>query len=463
MKSKTLGVLPTALSVLILAISTQSVHAADGIAELLLKKGVITADEYKQLKQESNVTPTAATTPVAVASTPTPSAMPNISFSKGLVISSIDGSYSAQIGTLMQLDAAGYNDSGMDNNAGTEMRRGRLYLQGTLMKDWQYKFEMEFFGNSGTEVTDAYVRYSGFKPFESAKPLGITVGHFKIPFSFEQLMSDKDLSLMERSLPNAFLKSRAPGLMLSTSGDHWSAAAMGFGEQLYSNTTSPQQDEGGGASARMTWAPLIGDTHALHFGISAQYQSPTQRVGDEIISYATRPESHMTSLQLISTGNIAGDVKNAKLYGAELIASHDNFTFQSEYIRTTVSRDTGDDPTFSGWYAQGAWMITGESRPYDVGAGVFKGISPLHPVSTNDGSSFLGKGAWEVVARYSTMDLNDTNITGGRERNATLGLGWYANNFVRISGNWVHVFDIDGGKYDDGSLNALQMRFQLAY
>ncbi len=52
---------------------------------------------------------------------------------------------------------------------------------------------------------------------------------------------------------------------------------------------------------------------------------------------------------------------------------------------------------------------------------------------------------------------------GGRERNATLGLGWYANNFVRISGNLVHVYAIDGGKYDDESLNALQMRFQLAY
>lgn len=465
MRSKTFATLTAALSALIMAANAHTALAADGIAELLLKKGVITAAEYKQLKQESSnttvaITPSTTSTPAPAPSAATTSApaMPTISFSKGFVVSSIDGSYSAQIGTLMQLDAAGYNDSGMDNNSGTEIRRGRLYLQGTVMKDWQYKFEMELFGSTGTEVTDACVRYNGFKPFETAKPLAVTLGHFKIPFSFEQLMSDKDLSLMERSLPNAFLKSRAPGVMLSTNGEHWSAAAMGFGEQLYSNTASPQQDEGGGASARVTWAPMVNDSSALHLGLSAQYQYPTQRIGDETISYSTRPESHMTSLSLISTRNISGDVDNAKLYGAEIIATYGSLTLQSEYIRANVSRNIGDDPTFSGLYAQGAWMITGERRPYDVSTGVFKGISPLHPVGTNN-----SYGAWELVARYSTMDANDANITGGRERNATLGLGWYANNFVRISSNWVHVFDIDGGNYDDGSLNALQMRFQLAY
>lgn len=454
MTPRTFGV-ATALYALA-AVGAQAVYAADGIADLLLKKGVITADEYQQLKQESHL----ASVSPAPASNPT---MPNISFSKGFVVSSIDGSYSAQIGTLMQLDAAGYNDSNaIDNNAGTEMRRGRLYVQGTVMKDWQYKFEMELFGNTGTEVTDAYVRYNGFKPFENSKPLAVTIGHFKIPFSFEQLMADKDLSLMERSLPNAFLKSRAPGIMASSSGEHWSIAAMGFGEQLYSNTSSPQQDEGGGASTRFTWAPIVTEHGILHLGLSAEYVEPTQKAGGGTIGYSTRPESHMTSLSLIGTGNIGGDVDKAELFGAELAATYDTLTLQTEYIRSTVSRDIDDNPAFSGWYVQGAWMLTGEKRPYDVGGGIFKGISPSQPVGTGGSSSF-GTGAWELVARYSNMDLSDANISGGRERNATLGLGWYANNFVRISGNLVHVVDIDGGKYDGESLNALQMRFQFTY
>src|SRR5690606_5507108 len=235
----------------------------------------------------------AAPTPAPAPALPAPPT-PAIAFTKGVGITSVDGSFNAQFGTLMQFDVAGYNNTeDVDHNSGSAMRRGRLYMQGNVLKDWQYKLEMEFFGTSGTEVTDAYLRYNGFLPFATTKPLAITAGHFKIPFSFEQLMSDKDLSLMERSLPNALLKSRAPGVMVSTSGSHWTAAAMGFAEQLYSNTTN-QSDEGGGASARVTWAPIIDDGALLHVGVSAQYLWPTQRAAGETTSFSTRPESFIT-------------------------------------------------------------------------------------------------------------------------------------------------------------------------
>lgn len=466
---------------------TQAAHA--GIAELLLKKGVITQEEYQQLKNEAAAnTPVAAATipettpatttttppaaiPTAVAATTPAPVAPNISFSKGLVISSIDNSYSTQIGTLMQFDVASYVDSGsIDNNAGSNMRRGRLYLQGTALKDWQYKFEMELFGTTGTEVTDAYLRYNGFAPFTSIKPLAVTAGHFKIPFSFEQLMADKDLSLMERSLPNALLKSRAPGVMVSTSSEHWTAAAMGFGEQLYNNppsstsgsgTTNSQQDEGGGASARITWAPIIDDGELLHFGLSAQYQKPSQRAGGETLSFSSRPESFMTNLRTVDTKSISGDVKNAKLLGAEFSSVFGPAALTGEYIRAQVERDlkgsAGGDLTFAGWYAQASWMLSGEHRAYDANKGIFKGLAPLHPIGTG------GTGAWELTARYSVLDLNDLNISGGRERNTTLGLGWYANNFVRLSGNWVHVYEIEGGPFKDQSMNVLQARMQFAY
>jgi phosphate-selective porin OprO/OprP len=57
---------------------------------------------------------------------------------------------------------------------------------------------------------------------------------------------------------------------------------------------------------------------------------------------------------------------------------------------------------FNGWYAQGSWTLTGESRPYNPAAGSYGTIMPVHPFSLANASW----GAWEVAGRYSATDLN---------------------------------------------------------
>jgi phosphate-selective porin OprO/OprP len=54
-------------------------------------------------------------------------------------------------------------------------------------------------------------------------------------------------------------------------------------------------------------------------------------------------------------------------------------------------------------------------------------------------------------------------VNGGEERNATLALNWYLNNYLRTSLNYVHVLDLEGGSYDNKDLDALQLRMQLAF
>ena len=54
-------------------------------------------------------------------------------------------------------------------------------------------------------------------------------------------------------------------------------------------------------------------------------------------------------------------------------------------------------------------------------------------------------------------------INGGKERNVALALNWYANQFLRAGINYVQVLDLEGGSFDSKKLNALQLRFQLAY
>lgn len=73
-----------------------------------------------------------------------------------------------------------------------------------------------------------------------------------------------------------------------------------------------------------------------------------------------------------------------------------------------------------------------------------------------------GWGAFEIAYRLSGIDLNNENINGGKERNATYALNWYLNQFLRISFNIVDVIEVDGGAFNGEEPMIYQMRFQLA-
>ena len=106
-----------------------------------------------------------------------------------------------------------------------------------------------------------------------------------------------------------------------------------------------------------------------------------------------------------------------------------------------------DTPTFHGWYLEGTWILTGETKPYVAQAinnevGAFGNPVPSRPFSL-DGDSW---GAWELAARYSDTNLNYNptqlasssrlaGITGGDERIITLGINWYMNRNVKLQLN----------------------------
>ena len=432
--------------------------AVDMTTEILAQKGLITLEEYEKIRKAQSTQATVDTT-------------------DGLKFITSDKSFSAQLGTLLQMDAASYDSDIKDSagrdisNSGSEFRRIRLYMNGTFLTDWDYKTEIEFANT--TQLMDGYVAYRGFK---TSVPMQLTFGHFKIPFSQEALSADKGLTFMERSLPNAFLNARAPGAMISAGRDNWSSALMVFGEQL-SSSAAAVSDEGGGASLRLTWAPFIAPGANLHFGAATSVRIPSQNntslnttpvTYTESVRLRSKPESNIIETRLVDTGNII-DTEQTQLWGLELAGSINAVGFNAEYINTTITRDNSrSDLDFSGWYAQTSWSITGEERIYKGDKGLYDGIKPTKPVGQG------GNGAWELALRISEIDLSDgelqlrnnalvPEINGGEERNATFALNWYLNNYLRTSINYVHVMDIEGGSFSGKDLDAIQMRMQLAF
>ena len=74
------------------------------------------------------------------------------------------------------------------------------------------------------------------------------------------------------------------------------------------------------------------------------------------------------------------------------------------------------------------WMITGDPSTYSPKVGNVGKIAPLDPVSKG------GIGGWELAVRYQMLDNTDAPL-GGRGEEATLGLNWRLEDWMRLMVN----------------------------
>ena len=370
-----------------------------------------------------------------------------------LKFASEDGNFKFQIGGRIMVDAAFYNEDNidLDGEDGTEIRRGRLFVKGTMYKDWHWKAQYDF--ASSDEIKDLYIRYTGWEPTR------ITVGNFKQPASLEELTSSKYITFMERSLPNAFATGRRIGVMADHMRDHYTLAASVFGQDA--NDNDAEGDEGFGFGGRATWAPVNTKGQVAHLGGWGAWEE-AQDDENETIRFRARPESHITSTRLVNTGRIDADSKTS--YGFEAAGVMGPFSLQGEYMRASVDRDGPDsDPDFTGWYVYGSYFLTGDSRVYKKGA--FSRVKPNSVVGKG------GYGAWELAVRYSSLDLQDSNIDGGESDNLTVGVNWYATPNIRFMANYVRAAsDPFAGSLepkspgaDDDDLDIFQVRAQIDF
>jgi len=339
----------------------------------------------------------------------------------GIEIATKNKQFTAHVGGRLMADAAWYNEDKSALGNGTELRRVRIYISGTAFRDWAYKNQFDFAGNKVT-VKDAYLKYKGFKP------VTLTVGNFKEPFSLEELTSSKYITFMERALPNVFAGSRHLGVGISTHGENWTLAAGAYGDTV-SADPGEEGDEGWDLAARGTVA--LGCSRAcLHLGLGVRYRNPDDT---STVRFRERPESHIIDVRFVDTGTL-GDVDNLFQLGSEAALIYGPLSVQGEYMRVWVNRKGAlADLDFNGWYTQLSYFLTGESRSYAPAKGSFGRLKPKSPVGRG------GLGAWEVGVRYSSLDLTDSSVLGGEAKNITLGLNWYLNSHIRFMWNAIWV------------------------
>jgi len=421
---------------------TSVVHAEENqlleLLDVLRDKGAITDQEYQQLKTPSSQAGSYATASSDVM----------VTTGGGIEVQSNDGAFSAELGGRLMVDYAHYKEDTVPLGSGTELRRARLDLEGTMYGNWGYELSVDFSDSSQeVEVKDAYIAYNSLSDYS------ILIGHYKEPFSLEEQTSSKYITFMERALPNAFAPGRNIGIGYATHWEKSSFAAGVFGEAVDDGADS-EDDEGWALTARATHAPWASKRKALHLGLAASRREPDE---SREVKFSERPESHVTDVKYVNTGKIT-DVGYYVSLGAELAWVAGPLSLQGEYMQTTVSRTTAtDDPVISGWYAYASYFLTGESRRYKAKSGKFSKIKP--------GSN---TGAWEIALRHSQLNLNDVDITGGEERITTLGLNWYIKSNIRLMLNYSQVkndlnADDDGDVIGNDNPTVFQARMQLHF
>ncbi|MBT7952824.1 MAG: hypothetical protein HN764_14445, partial [Gammaproteobacteria bacterium] len=74
-------------------------------------------------------------------------------------VASNDGDFKFRVGGRIQVDGASYAEDASRHNDGTELRRVRLFAQGTLWQYWNYKLQYDFTGSGIDGLQDAYIDY----------------------------------------------------------------------------------------------------------------------------------------------------------------------------------------------------------------------------------------------------------------------------------------------------------------
>jgi phosphate-selective porin OprO/OprP len=326
------------------------------------------------------------------------------------------------------LAAAGRNDRDTASTAdGFELRRARFGVQGFMYKDINYKAEWNLVGGAPV-VDEAYVNFAYYKPVQ------LTFGRFKQPFSLEQLTSSNSTDFMERSYNDQNgVPAKKLGAMVSgepTKGFTYAASLFqeGLNEQTDADGTGKRY--AGRLTANLSQLLNLNNS-VLHVGVagvggdyqlrpaqssqsSNEYESVTRA---SVVDFRTmnRGMQHFYRAQLagqdlaacanVATSATSCGARNgtlgetsvnvsSRLLGLESAVAYKSLKLQGEYVRNEIN---AFNPVVSGT----------AGNPGGVGAGGTPGAT------TNNGSTTTSDARQTLKGDVTTWYAEAVwNVTG---------------------------------------------------
>jgi len=438
----------------------------------------------------TNSSPAESTAPASTSASPGSVKLGTVSFPQNRpTLTSSDGRASVAVGLQLHYDVGGYfqGSNRPDNRSvtrlntfGENLRRARVPF---IFKydDFQINVTPDFGGGSPDGTPSLYEANFNWSPI---KNLVATLGYYKPQLTLQDSMSSNDFLFLERPAIVDIARGIAGGDGRAVVGARWAADRYFIASYLTSGSVGSQtvalaQPQQTGAVLRLAGRAVATDDWDVHGGFSASDAFRIQRTSaGQTLTLQERPELRIDQNRLISTGALIA--RSAYEYGPEFGLRWRNFMLQGEYIRIGVDRTNGGATVrtpglkFSGGYAEASWVITGEPRRYVATAGAFGSPKPTREFSLKDG----GYGAFELVGRYSHVDLNDRvtralaasatgGVFGGTQDIYAFGVNWYPNSQLRMMLDY-DIINVDRlnttGRTQIGQrIQAVALRAQAAF
>lgn len=416
----------------------------------------------------------------------------------GLWFESKDKAFRIHVGGRTQVDGAWVNaEDDLQFGAGgigraddaVNFRRARIAIEGVAWEVMEFNFEFDWINTFDAQRTGSTTPLAANTPVPTDLWVGFThlpfignlrVGSQKPPISFEHLTSSRFLNFMERSLAfDSFIESGdngfRPGMMALNNwlGDRasWQFGFFKNNAAIFGwNVGDGEYD----ATGRLTWLPFASDDNRclLHVGLGASHRD----LDDGLVRFRSRSSIRngpATLHNILAEARLSGD--DQTLVVPEVVMNWGPWTVQAEYqatwtydARETFPVASAEDlgtVFFQGYYVELLYFLTGEHRAYDRKQGRFDRVVPhenffwLH----GDGGNILGRGAWQLAARYSQIDLKDGGIDGSVVDDVTLGLNWFVNPNMKVQWNYSWAYRDAAGDTSDGIIQEAGVRFAVDF
>ena len=386
----------------------------------------------------------------------------------GFAFTSADTNFAVKIKGVLQFDSRTFfnDNSASVGNDGFLLRRARPIIEGTVFRDFDFSFVPEFGGSGTPSIFDAYLNYRYRPEFQ------VRVGKFKSPIGLEQLLSDKDLLFNERSLVTGLVPNRDVGAQI------WGDISGGVANYAFGifngvgdgrNTSNVDFDDNKEFAGRVFFQPFKqSDTDALRgfgFGVSGSYSTISSNANGLPSGFVTDGQQQFFTYtnNVVANGAHWRVSPQAYYYFGPVGLLAEYAISEQEVTRGALSRTLRN----TAWQVSGQWVLTGEDAS-------FSGIVPRKSFDPRNG----GWGAWQLVARYATLDVDDAAFplfanpaaSASETKAWSVGLNWWLNKNVRVLTSFSHTtFEGGGSGTSTPGLvthqpeNALFTRVQLSF